>query len=303
MRTRSLPHAGPDKADVVGEGSLAQPRRLGRRSSPQYRSRVGARAEQASVGRALALMALPVFGLLVFALMGLGSAVGVASPPSQPKVSDSVNVDSAQSRGFAVAVVRLSERRTARMLAANPQDPSQPGAQASAHREDKSVIQTTAEVAQAIAPTPSDVINPMAEPAPAVPVAAATSIAATAASARPKSRGTITIETFGYSFGEAPTGSAFVADVRNIDAGTFVQTETGLMPSVRDRVMATSAAQTWLQRFRSEWMPSLHDGDKVAIGCSRGHHRSVTLGLLFADDLRAQGYTVNLVHRDILRTW
>ena len=66
--------------------------------------------------------------------------------------------------------------------------------------------------------------------------------------------------------------------------------------------MATSAAQEWLG-VRDTWAPALKDGDRVAIGCSMGHHRSVTLALLFAEDLKARGYAVNLEHRDILRTW
>ena len=67
--------------------------------------------------------------------------------------------------------------------------------------------------------------------------------------------------------------------------------------------MATNAARTWLSVLRTRWMPALKDGDKVAIGCSRGHHRSVTLAVIFAEDLMAKGYTVNVVHRDIQRTW
>ena len=116
-------------------------------------------------------------------------------------------------------------------------------------------------------------------------------------------RGTITIETFGYSFAGPPDGCAYVADVRNIDAGSFSQDETGLMPSVRERVMAVPAAQEWLAVMRTVWMPALKAGDQVAIGCARGHHRSVTLAFIFAEDLRAQGYTVDVVHRDILKTW
>jgi UPF0042 nucleotide-binding protein len=115
--------------------------------------------------------------------------------------------------------------------------------------------------------------------------------------------GVITIETFGYSFGGAPEGCAYVADVRNISAGPFLPSETGLMPAVRERVMATSAAHEWLRVFDTQWAPALKDGDRVAIGCSMGHHRSVTLALLFAEDLKARGYAVNLEHRDILRTW
>jgi hypothetical protein len=117
------------------------------------------------------------------------------------------------------------------------------------------------------------------------------------------SRGTITIATFGYSFAGPPDGCAYVADVRNIDVGGFSQDETGLMTSVRERVMAVPAAQEWLAVMRTVWMPTLKAGDEVAIGCSRGHHRSVTLAVIFAEDLRAQGYAVDVLHRDILKSW
>jgi hypothetical protein len=137
------------------------------------------------------------------------------------------------------------------------------------------------------------------------PPAAAAGIAAAPAAASPSrsAKGTITIVTFGYDFGPAPSGSRFVANVRNIDAGTFPQTVTGLMPDVANQILATAAAQEWLAVFRGQWEPALKSGDQVAIGCARGHHRSVALGVVLANDLSAQGYTVNLVHRDILKSW
>ena len=123
------------------------------------------------------------------------------------------------------------------------------------------------------------------------------------ATAKSKARGTITIVTFGYSFAGPPSGSKYVADVRNIDAGSFSQDENGLMASVRARVMATAAAKAWHTKMRAEWLPNLSGGDKIAIGCARGHHRSVSLAVVFAADLEAHGFTVNLVNRDIHKTW
>ncbi len=63
------------------------------------------------------------------------------------------------------------------------------------------------------------------------------------------SKGTITIETFGFDFGDPPPGCKFVADVRNIDVPGLLQSETGLMPSVIYRVLAVPAAQAWLNTF------------------------------------------------------
>jgi len=123
------------------------------------------------------------------------------------------------------------------------------------------------------------------------------------ASKKSTSAGVITIETFGYSFAGPPSGCKFVADVRNINAGNFSQNENGLMASVRNRVMATAAAKKWHEAMLKTWLPKLKAGDKVAIGCARGHHRSVSLAVVFSADLRAHGFTVKLVNRDIHKTW
>lgn len=129
------------------------------------------------------------------------------------------------------------------------------------------------------------------------------SAASTPTPAPPVAKGTITIVTFGYKFGRAPKGCRFLADVRNINAGTFSPRQNGLMASVRNRVMRTAAAKRWHRLFLTKWLPKLKAGDKVAIGCSRGHHRSVALAYVFAQDLRASGYTVKLVNRDIKKKY
>lgn len=115
----------------------------------------------------------------------------------------------------------------------------------------------------------------------------------------------IIIITFGYSFGPPPAGMKYVADVRNINVSkfNFKPSQTGLQQSVRDKVMSVQAAKDRLAYFRAKWEPNLINGDKVAIGCSRGHHRSVTMAYYLAQDMKNKGYTVNLIHRDINKTW
>ena len=152
----------------------------------------------------------------------------------------------------------------------------------------------------------ADVVAVAPAPAPATPSHQAAVVSASSAAAvpsKPNSKGTITIETFGYDFGDPPNGATYVADVRNIEAGDFLQSENGLMPSVIERVMATPAAQMWLITYQTEWLPNLKSGDLIAIGCSRGHHRSVALGVIICQDLQQRGYTVNLVNRDISKTY
>jgi len=114
---------------------------------------------------------------------------------------------------------------------------------------------------------------------------------------------TVTIETFGYKFGKAPRGCRFVADVRNVKAGTFTQKQNGLMASVRRRVMKSAGAKAWHRYFLNKWVPQLKDGDKIAIGCARGHHRSVSLAVVLGADLVAKGYKVEFIHRDIKKRW
>jgi hypothetical protein len=292
----------PGAAGLVA-GSSAWTRRFGRSGSPECDSRMAARAERVWRSRTRALAVVSLVAVLVLAA-GFGSAAGVAPPPTGVPGPASAIGTRGMGGGFSGAVAALSERREAGTLVASQSGATVPGAQAGPRAEAPSAIRAQAVVSQAIAPRPSAIMRPVK-----VPLASAAELnrpsvtVASLASSTPRRPGTITIETFGYSFGGAPEGCAFVADVRNISAGPFLPSETGLMPGVRERVMATSAAQEWLRVFTTEWAPALKDGDRVAIGCSMGHHRSVTLALLFAEDLKARGYAVNLEHRDILRAW
>jgi len=294
-------HTDRPKADHSGTGRLVLSRFFGRFGSSQRRG-TGARAEQASLGGAVALLLIPLLGILVLAVMGLGSAFGLENPFFVTSTHTSGYEAVGQADAYSVA--RLSEAG---------QDDQMPGAELQAGNGAAAATtstlyqgllaseQATAAVAAVPASTPAAVSA--AKPTASTSTATALLAAAAAGSSSPRTRGTITIETFGYLFDGPPEGCRFVADVRNINVDGFTQADTGLMQWVRDRVMATSEAQAWLAIMRTRWMPSLRDGDTVAIGCARGHHRSVTLGVIFAEDLRAQGYTVNLVHRDILKTW
>jgi hypothetical protein len=243
--------------------------------TPRNRGTAGVRAGQISRQQAMAYILVPLLGILVLGASGLWSAAFFSSSSKTigtPPAASALEVETPSSPQGAWPSVQAAQSST------------QPASPASAS-----------------AALPSNGAAPV-DPALAVSAADAAAKAALGSST-PVGKGTITIETFGYSFGGPPEGSRFVADVRNIEAGPFSPYETGLMEYVRARVMTSPAAEEWLSVFTTKWAPLLEDGDKVAIGCSAGHHRSVTLAVLFAEDLRAQGYTVNLVHRDILRTY
>jgi RNase adaptor protein for sRNA GlmZ degradation len=110
-------------------------------------------------------------------------------------------------------------------------------------------------------------------------------------------KGHIEIMTFGYGFGGPGKGFAHVADVRNVPATKdCVPGKTGLMKQVHDEIMNEPAAKAWLSKME-KW--DLKDGDKVAIGCARGHHRSVAIAHDYAAWLRSQGWEVTVKNRDI----
>jgi len=300
--TRQRPRS-TDTDRGAGSSAWARLAAGGRRHGS--RSRTGARAGQASLGGAIALLAVPAICLLVLAALGVGSAVGASSPRHRTFGAASAGISGvsaasigARESGLAGAIGSLDALQGVQTAGTDKQGSASQGDRPSADTVNEPIASAKAVVAQAVAQGPSEDMHPMADPA--VVAAAA---ASAAAAAKPKSPGTVTIVTFGYSFGDPPSGSKFVADVQNIESPNFSQFETGLSPSVRDRVMAVPAAQAWLQTMRTSWIPSLKDGDQVAVGCKRGHHRSVTLAVLLAEDLRARGYTVNLVHRDILKSY
>lgn len=108
----------------------------------------------------------------------------------------------------------------------------------------------------------------------------------------------VTIMTFGYKFGPPGEGFAYVADVRNIPmmGSTAGPNNNGNDPKLHAEIMGKTAAKNWLAKME-KW--SVSNGDKIAIGCSRGHHRSVALASEYAKFLRSKGFTVSIQNRDI----
>ena len=311
---------GPEAAS----NGPATPVRLIRKVSDvdvESRSRVGRRAEQAARERAIAFRVMATVGALVVVGLAICSAVTLASPffAAPSHASTSVAVARPSAVGVASRRVKAAMARgdlhgsgahggsAVPEIRARYVPPAPSPAVAPSKQHAYATPRTPAQTASASTPKSATVRTAAKQAAHVRSIAksaggAGAALAAASVAAH-RGHGTITVETFGYDFGPAPAGSKFVADVRNIDAGDFAQSENGLMASVRARVMATSAAQMWLSVMETQWEPALKNGDKIAIGCARGHHRSVTLGFLLAAHLRAQGYTVNFVNRDIARTW
>lgn len=111
----------------------------------------------------------------------------------------------------------------------------------------------------------------------------------------------VTIESFGFKWGEPNPEAEWVADVRDINSDVYAGLEnlTGLDSSLREKVLATPAAQAWLRKFEFDVMNELEDGDLINVGCSHGQHRSVSVAIGMAELMDKAGIEVQLVHRDI----
>jgi hypothetical protein len=111
----------------------------------------------------------------------------------------------------------------------------------------------------------------------------------------------LAIITFGYEVGPAPADCVWTADVRNIPADVVagLYDRTGMDEEVQDKILATPQAQTWIAKFKEDIMPQLQAGDRIAIGCSIGVHRSVAIAQELARIARAAGFDPTVQNRDL----
>ena len=119
------------------------------------------------------------------------------------------------------------------------------------------------------------------------------------------------IVSFGFKFGP-PVDADLVLDVRFLDNPYFVpelKSLTGLDEPVASYVLSRPETKEFLQRTNSllEYvMPRYEREGKsyltIAIGCTGGRHRSVTIAERLARDLgAATGARIAVVHRDVSR--
>lgn len=117
----------------------------------------------------------------------------------------------------------------------------------------------------------------------------------------------IEIMSFGFKYG-LPLDADIVMDVRFLPNPFYIpelKHLTGNDKAVQDYVMKGKAAQEFYAHLLSllqNAMPGyIREGKSsltVAVGCTGGQHRSVTIANRLAADLKADGYRVNLYHRD-----
>ncbi|MCQ2519244.1 MAG: RNase adapter RapZ [Lachnospiraceae bacterium] len=121
----------------------------------------------------------------------------------------------------------------------------------------------------------------------------------------------INIESFGFKHG-IPQDADLVFDVRFLPNPYYVdnlKSLTGLDKEVQDFVMGFEEAEIFLSKLEDMLMfliPNYIKEGKyqlvVAIGCTGGHHRSVTLAeKLYARIKDKEDFGVNLTHKDIKR--
>lgn len=118
----------------------------------------------------------------------------------------------------------------------------------------------------------------------------------------------ITIVSFGFKYG-IPIDADLVFDVRFAPNPYYIQEMrpfTGNDAIVRDYVMQFEVTQEFLAKLQdmtSFLIPNYKKEGKnqlvVAIGCTGGKHRSVTLANALYDFLQKKGHTVIRQHRDI----
>lgn len=113
----------------------------------------------------------------------------------------------------------------------------------------------------------------------------------------------IGLMSFGFKHGE-PTEGEVVFDVRDLPNPFYIpelKDHTGLETCVRDYVMQFPESQERLLFLQKEAERLIQEGDTVsiAIGCTGGHHRSVTMVEELKEILTDAGFPVSVIHRDI----
>ena len=123
----------------------------------------------------------------------------------------------------------------------------------------------------------------------------------------------LTLLSFGYLYG-LPEQADTVIDTRGLKNPFYIpelKDKTGLDREVRDYIFGFPETEEYLDavmrmlRIRlklfAQWDSPLKHPLTVAVGCTGGRHRSVTMTLALAERLRAEGCCVHVIHRDINR--
>lgn len=118
----------------------------------------------------------------------------------------------------------------------------------------------------------------------------------------------ITIVSFGFKYG-IPLDSDLAFDVRFLPNPYYIpelKHYSGNDAPVKDYVMNFSVTKIFLDKLDDMLqflIPNyLKEGKRqliISIGCTGGRHRSVVIGNAVYERLKAEGYKVNIDHRDV----
>lgn len=118
----------------------------------------------------------------------------------------------------------------------------------------------------------------------------------------------IKVLSFGFKHG-IPVDADLVFDVRCFPNPFYVpelKRKTGNDKEVRDYVMSFPTANTFYEKLRDMieflipmYMEEGRNSLIIAIGCTGGHHRSVTFANMLSEHLTERGYSCDVIHRDI----
>ncbi len=131
---------------------------------------------------------------------------------------------------------------------------------------------------------------------------------------RPKSEGTSGMLTrfvsFGFKYG-APSDVDTMFDVRFIDNPYFIpelRPHSGLDAAVREFVRGATSADQFAQHAEGlltflipEYQREGKSYFTVGFGCTGGRHRSVAMAEWVAERMQAQGFQIEVGHRDVAR--
>ena len=115
---------------------------------------------------------------------------------------------------------------------------------------------------------------------------------------------------FGFKYG-IPLDADLVFDVRCFPNPFYIdelKKKTGNDKEVQDYVMSFEQTQKFFSKLTDmmTYMIPLYSEEgktnvTIAIGCTGGKHRSVTIANKFGEEMQQKGYVVNMIYRDIAR--
>ena len=118
----------------------------------------------------------------------------------------------------------------------------------------------------------------------------------------------ITIMSFGYKYGMV-CDAGFVQDVRFLPNPYYdksLKEKSGLDESVREYVKSTPQSHEYISKLKefsefyiSQFILSGKENLVIAVGCTGGRHRSVTVAIELFNHLTQKGYNTDIIHRDI----